>query len=195
MGIYVFETKFIVDQLRRDADDPTSSHDFGKDIIPHVVKNGKAYAHRFTKSCVRSAAESGSYWRDVGTVDAYWEANIDLVHVTPDLNLYDAGAADLADRARTLGANHPGTIAARLNLSAPFAPLRARWRSRLPAGALFRCAELPASRRAFPATGGVAPPRGPGRQGRRARSADRPARPPTRNRPRPPDKRPAIAED
>ena len=89
MGIYVFDTKFIVDQLRRDADDPTSSHDFGKDIIPHVVKNGKAYAHRFTKSCVRSAAESGSYWRDVGTVDAYWEANIDLTDIVPALDLYD----------------------------------------------------------------------------------------------------------
>src|SRR5437660_1739570 len=83
MGIYVFDTAFIVDQLRRDADDPTSSHDFGKDIIPYVVKNGKAYAHRFTKSCVRSAAESGSYWRDVGTVDAYWEGNIDLTDIVP----------------------------------------------------------------------------------------------------------------
>src|SRR6185436_13526650 len=89
MGIYVFDTKFIIDQLRRDADDPTSSHDFGKDIIPHVVKNGKAYAHRFAKSCVRSAAESGSYWRDVGTVDAYWEASIDLTDIVPALDLYD----------------------------------------------------------------------------------------------------------
>jgi len=89
MGIYVFETKFIVDQLRRDAADPASSHDFGKDIIPHVVKNGKAYAHRFTKSCVRSEAESGAYWRDVGTVDAYWEGNIDLTDVVPALDLYD----------------------------------------------------------------------------------------------------------
>ena len=89
MGIYVFDTAFMVEQLRRDAEDPTSSHDFGKDIIPFVVKNGKAYAHRFTKSCVRSAAESGSYWRDVGTVDAYWEANIDLTDIVPALDLYD----------------------------------------------------------------------------------------------------------
>jgi glucose-1-phosphate adenylyltransferase len=89
MGIYVFDTRFLVDQLRRDADDPTSSHDFGKDIIPYIVKNGSAYAHRFTKSCVRSAAETGAYWRDVGTVDAYWEGNIDLTDIVPALDLYD----------------------------------------------------------------------------------------------------------
>ena len=53
-------------------------HDFGKDIIPHIVKNGKAVAHRFTQSCVRSTKEASAYWRDVGTVDAYWEANLDL---------------------------------------------------------------------------------------------------------------------
>ncbi len=63
--------------------------DFGKDIIPYVVQNGKAVAHRFTKSCVRSSAEREAYWRDVGTIDAYWEANIDLTDVTPELDLYD----------------------------------------------------------------------------------------------------------
>jgi glucose-1-phosphate adenylyltransferase len=89
MGIYVFETSFLADQLRRDASDAHSSRDFGKDIIPHIVKNGKAVAHRFTRSCVRSAQESESYWRDVGTVDAYWEANIDLTDVIPALDLYD----------------------------------------------------------------------------------------------------------
>ncbi len=89
MGIYVFNTKFLLDELRRDAADPGSSHDFGKDIIPHIVKNGKAVAHHFSRSCVRSEAESGPYWRDVGTVDAYWEANIDLTAVVPDLDLYD----------------------------------------------------------------------------------------------------------
>ena len=89
MGIYVFETQFLFDQLRRDAADPNSSHDFGKDIIPHLVRQGKAVAHRFGRSCVRSRAESGSYWRDVGTVDAYWEANIDLTAVVPELDLYD----------------------------------------------------------------------------------------------------------
>ena len=89
MGIYVFEMKFLAEQLRRDAADKASSRDFGKDIIPHIVKNGKAVAHRFTTSCVRSTQESESYWRDVGTVDAYWEANIDLTDVVPALDLYD----------------------------------------------------------------------------------------------------------
>ena len=89
MGIYVFETKFITDLLTKDAADPESSHDFGKDIIPYIVKNGKAVAHHFSKSCVRSEYETGSYWRDVGTVDAYWEANIDLTAVVPELDIFD----------------------------------------------------------------------------------------------------------
>jgi glucose-1-phosphate adenylyltransferase len=89
MGIYVFNTKFLMDLLRRDAADPNSSRDFGKDLIPYVVKNGKAVAHRFSQSCVRSSAEAVAYWRDVGTVDAYWEANIDLTDVLPELDLYD----------------------------------------------------------------------------------------------------------
>ncbi|MEF2073874.1 glucose-1-phosphate adenylyltransferase [Consotaella aegiceratis] len=89
MGIYVFETNFLMDQLRRDAADPQSSRDFGKDIIPHIVKHGDAYAHYFSRSVVRSAAESEVYWRDVGTVDAYWQANIDLTDVVPPLDIYD----------------------------------------------------------------------------------------------------------
>jgi glucose-1-phosphate adenylyltransferase len=89
MGIYVFETKYLFELLQRDAADPKSSHDFGKDLIPYVVKNGKAVAHRFATSCVRSDQESEAYWRDVGTVDAYWEANMDLADVTPELDLYD----------------------------------------------------------------------------------------------------------
>jgi len=89
MGIYVFETKFLLDQLKRDAADPISSHDFGKDIIPYLVKNGRAVAHSFQRSCVRSAEEKGGYWRDVGTVDAYWAANVDLTAVVPDLDIYD----------------------------------------------------------------------------------------------------------
>lgn len=89
MGIYVFETQFLMDQLRRDAATEGSSRDFGKDIIPHIVKNGSAWAHRFTQSCVRSSNEDVAYWRDVGTVDAYWEANVDLTDVTPELDLYD----------------------------------------------------------------------------------------------------------
>ena len=89
MGIYVFETEFLIDQLRRDAATPGSARDFGKDIIPYLVKHGKAVAHRFTNSCVRSANENEAYWRDVGTVEAYWAANIDLTDVTPSLDLYD----------------------------------------------------------------------------------------------------------
>jgi glucose-1-phosphate adenylyltransferase len=89
MGIYVFDTAVLVEQLRRDAADETSSHDFGKDIIPRMVAEGRAVAHRFEQSCVRSAAEHGLYWRDVGTIDAYWEANIDLTDVVPPLDLYD----------------------------------------------------------------------------------------------------------
>lgn len=89
MGIYVFRTAFLMDQLRRDASDTQSSRDFGKDIIPYIVKNGKAVAHRFAKSCVRSSFEREAYWRDVGTVDAYWEANIDLTDITPELDIYD----------------------------------------------------------------------------------------------------------
>jgi glucose-1-phosphate adenylyltransferase len=89
MGIYVFDTKFLFEALRRDAADPNSSRDFGKDIIPDIVKNGKAVAHRFTDSCIRAAEEIGEYWRDVGTLDAYFEANLDLTDVVPALNMYD----------------------------------------------------------------------------------------------------------
>ena len=89
MGIYVFETKFLFDLLRSDAANPSSSHDFGKDLVPKVVASGKAVAHRFSTSCVRSAYEREPYWRDVGTVDAYWEANIDLTAVEPGLDIYD----------------------------------------------------------------------------------------------------------
>jgi glucose-1-phosphate adenylyltransferase len=89
MGIYVFRTKFLADLLRRDAVDPASKHDFGGDLIPYVVEHGKAVAHRFASSCVRSELEQNSYWRDVGTIDAYWEANIDLTDVIPHLDIYD----------------------------------------------------------------------------------------------------------
>ncbi|CAH0341800.1 glucose-1-phosphate adenylyltransferase [Rhizobium sp. CECT 9324] len=89
MGIYVFHTKFLMELLRRDAADPNSSRDFGKDIIPYVVQSGKAVAHRFARSCVRSDFEKTPYWRDVGTIDAYWQANIDLTDIVPELDLYD----------------------------------------------------------------------------------------------------------
>jgi glucose-1-phosphate adenylyltransferase len=90
MGIYVFATKFLFDELRRDAADANSSRDFGKDLIPYLVKHGKAIAHRFQQSCVRSDFEVDAYWRDVGTLDAYWKANIDLTDVIPSLDLYDS---------------------------------------------------------------------------------------------------------
>ncbi len=91
MGIYVFQTQFLIDELKRDASDPGSDRDFGKNIIPHLVKNGKAVAHRFPTSCVRSGEEASDepYWRDVGTIDAYWQANIDLTDFIPALDLYD----------------------------------------------------------------------------------------------------------
>ncbi|MBF0348848.1 MAG: glucose-1-phosphate adenylyltransferase [Magnetococcales bacterium] len=90
MGIYIFNATMLRDQLLRDAELKDSSHDFGKDIIPFMVSNGDyVHASRFSKSCVRESKDVENYWRDVGTVDAYWEANIDLTHVTPALNLYD----------------------------------------------------------------------------------------------------------
>ncbi|HEX3991016.1 MAG TPA: glucose-1-phosphate adenylyltransferase [Acetobacteraceae bacterium] len=89
MGIYVFNTRYLFDQLRADAADPNSSHDFGRDIIPRLVGSAKAVAHPFERSCVRSSAESPPYWRDVGTLDSYFSANIDLTDVVPDLDLFD----------------------------------------------------------------------------------------------------------
>jgi len=89
MGIYVFNSDFLFDELRRDAADPNSAHDFGKDIIPYIVKHGRAIAHQFNDSCVRSGDDPRAYWRDAGTVDAYWGANIDLTDVVPELDLYD----------------------------------------------------------------------------------------------------------
>ena len=88
MGIYIFNTDYLLKLLAEDASNKSSSHDFGKDIIPWIVKHGKAVAHRFAKSCVRSNFEREPYWRDVGTVDAYWEANIDLCDTLPSLDLY-----------------------------------------------------------------------------------------------------------
>jgi glucose-1-phosphate adenylyltransferase len=89
MGIYVFETEFLFEQLRRDADTPGSKRDFGGDIIPYIVKHGKAVAHRFGDSCIRAGEQLGEYWRDVGTLDAYFDANLDLTDTVPQLNMYD----------------------------------------------------------------------------------------------------------
>ena len=89
MGIYVFDAAFLYDALLRDADDPLSSHDFGNDIIPGLIAQGAhVHAHDFTTSCVNTS-NGIPYWRDIGTIDAYWEANISLTHVVPELNLYD----------------------------------------------------------------------------------------------------------
>ena len=89
MGIYVFNTHFLYEQLIRDSDERQSTHDFGKDMIPYLVPRYRVYAHRFTDSCVGGEDGAESYWRDVGTIDAYWEANIELTRVTPALDLYD----------------------------------------------------------------------------------------------------------
>jgi glucose-1-phosphate adenylyltransferase len=88
MGIYVFSWPFLRDLLRRDMQDDSSSHDFGHDLIPMLVEKGRARAHRFDVSCVRDEGDP-AYWRDVGTVDAFWQANIDLTNFTPELNLWD----------------------------------------------------------------------------------------------------------
>jgi glucose-1-phosphate adenylyltransferase len=89
MGIYVFNARYLYEQLERDIADPNSSHDFGKDIIPAAVRQGQAVAHPFNLSCVGTKPGQEPYWRDVGTIDAYWDANIDLSATDPLLNLYD----------------------------------------------------------------------------------------------------------
>jgi glucose-1-phosphate adenylyltransferase len=88
MGIYAFNTGFLLELLARDAADPSSSHDFGRDVIPGVLARARVFAHRFEDSCVNMVG-GRPYWRDVGTLDAYWEANLDLTRVVPELNLYD----------------------------------------------------------------------------------------------------------
>jgi len=89
MGVYVFNAQFLFEQLLRDVDDPKSTHDFGKDIIPHLIeRHYRVFAQNFNSSCVKYD-DGKPYWRDVGTVDAYWEANMELTKVVPDLNMYD----------------------------------------------------------------------------------------------------------
>jgi glucose-1-phosphate adenylyltransferase len=90
MGVYVFTADFLYAELERDHRDPTSSHDFGRDVIPNVVARGLAAAHSFEESCVKTTPEAEAYWRDVGTIDAYWAANLDLVSPVPSLDIYDA---------------------------------------------------------------------------------------------------------
>ena len=85
MGIYVFNRAFLFEQLIKDADTSNSTHDFGKDIIPKVIRSYRVMTYRFRDP------ETGkqAYWRDVGTIDAFWEANLELIGITPELNLYD----------------------------------------------------------------------------------------------------------
>jgi glucose-1-phosphate adenylyltransferase len=88
MGVYVFNATFLSRRLREDAERSGSAHDFGHDIFPRLIGRADVHAHLFNSSCV-NMADGQPYWRDVGTLDAYWEANMDLTRVTPQLNLYD----------------------------------------------------------------------------------------------------------
>ena len=89
MGIYVFNWHYLRERLMEDMANEASSHDFGNDMIPEIVAKGTAQAHRFEDSCVRSRPDAPAYWRDVGTIDAFWKANIDLTDFSPDLDLWD----------------------------------------------------------------------------------------------------------
>ncbi|KEY58622.1 glucose-1-phosphate adenylyltransferase [Serratia sp. DD3] len=89
MGIYIFNADYLYQLLEEDMLLPDSSHDFGKDLIPKITAQGAAWAHPFTLSCVTSNDELPPYWRDVGTLEAYWRANLDLASVTPELDMYD----------------------------------------------------------------------------------------------------------
>ena len=90
MGIYVFDAAYLYRLLEEDIADPASSHDFGKDVIPRAVREGVALAHPFSMSCIRNPNGSPPYWRDVGTIDAFWEANLDLASINPELDIYDS---------------------------------------------------------------------------------------------------------
>ena len=85
MGNYIFNTEFLFEQVIKDADTPDTQHDFGKNVIPSIVKDYRVYVYPFRDPETQEQA----YWRDVGTLDAFWEANMELVSVTPQLNLYD----------------------------------------------------------------------------------------------------------
>ncbi len=91
MGVYVFNADYLFAALEADGADAASTHDFGKDLIPAMVARNEAVAHSFNLSCVKTSPESPAYWRDVGTVDAYWATNIDMTAITPELDLYDQG--------------------------------------------------------------------------------------------------------
>jgi glucose-1-phosphate adenylyltransferase len=91
MGIYVFDAEFLYAELLRDADDPASRRDFGRDLIPHLIAHGAVVrAHDYLRSCV-NMSKGVPYWRDVGTIDAYYAANLALIQFEPELDLYDEG--------------------------------------------------------------------------------------------------------
>ena len=89
MGIYVFNAAYLYETLLNDFANARSNHDFGRDVIPATVRLGHAVAHPFSQSCVSSDPDAEPYWRDVGTIDAYWESNLDLCGIDPSLDLYD----------------------------------------------------------------------------------------------------------
>jgi len=89
MGIYVFDADYLYQLLESDLADPNSEHDFGKNVIPVAVAQGRAWAHPFDMSCVSTRPDTAPYWRDVGTIDAFWEANLDLASTVPELDIYD----------------------------------------------------------------------------------------------------------
>jgi glucose-1-phosphate adenylyltransferase len=85
MGVYIFNTQLLIPMLLADSEDPKSAHDFGKDILPRIISKNRVFAYNF----IDENNEKSLYWRDVGTIDAYYEANMDLVSVSPVFNLYD----------------------------------------------------------------------------------------------------------
>ena len=89
MGIYVFDATYLYKLLDEDLANPASSHDFGKDVIPRTVAEGRALAHPFGMSCIANPNGSPPYWRDVGTIDTFWAANLDLASINPELDIYD----------------------------------------------------------------------------------------------------------
>ena len=89
MGIYVFDAEYLYELLEADLADRTSSHDFGRDVIPRAVAEGRALAHPFVQSCITNPNGAPPYWRDVGTIDAFWAANLDLASINPELDIYD----------------------------------------------------------------------------------------------------------
>jgi glucose-1-phosphate adenylyltransferase len=89
MGIYMFDAEYLYRLLDDDLADPASSHDFGRDVIPRAVAEGDAVAHPFAMSCIANPNGAPPYWRDVGTIDAFWSANLDLASIDPELDIYD----------------------------------------------------------------------------------------------------------